>query len=195
MAGIKCRLIEPIGLRYEVNFYWETKNPDGATESHISRAAITKEQFDARDFNALRELFKGKLPVCELHGESTPEQNSISTGERRVWNTEDGENNHPGDMYWAPWLHDEGFCIYWDNCKDPRGHLIVVMPNNDGYWDTDSRASNCTMKEDKTHRCWVKHGEPPNITVDKQGHTCKAGAGSIQMIHWHGYLRNGELVV
>ena len=56
------------------------------------------------------------------------------------------------------------------------------------------------MKDDTgpyglAHRCWCRHGEPPNITVDKNGPTCPAGAGSIQCNDWHGYLRNGELVV
>jgi hypothetical protein len=69
-------------------------------------------------------------------------------------------------------------------------HLAVVLPN--GYlWDIDGRASNCTMKDDKQHRCWVRHGEPPTITVDKAGPTCKAGAGSIKVDGYHGFLKNG----
>jgi hypothetical protein len=40
----------------------------------------------------------------------------------------------------------------------------------------------------------VRHGEAPNITVDKNGVTCGAGAGSIQCGSYHGFLRNGELV-
>jgi hypothetical protein len=56
------------------------------------------------------------------------------------------------------------------------------------------RASNCTMPNDMLHRCWVRHGNPPMITVDKNGPTCGAGAGSILSGNWHGFLRNGELV-
>jgi len=70
--------------------------------------------------------------------------------------------------------------------------LCVLTPG--GIWRIDSRASNCTMPYDYTHRCWVRHGEPPNITVDKVGVTCQAGAGSILIGGWHGFLRNGELV-
>lgn len=186
--GIKCRLIKPIGVRYELHFDWRT-----GSDFHISRQDLTKDQWDNRDLKQLRKQYQGKMPPCSCCGNLPPENASVSTGSYRVWNTEDGKNNHPGDMYWAPWMHEGSGCLYWSNCKDPRGHLIVVMPDG-GYWDTDSRASNCTMKGDKTHRCWIKHGEAPNLTVDKKGHTCKAGAGSIQMVSWHGYLRNGELV-
>jgi hypothetical protein len=70
--------------------------------------------------------------------------------------------------------------------------LMVVTPG--GEWIIDGRASNCDMPEDNAHRCWVRHGEPPNITVDKNGLTCGAGGGSIQCGDYHGYLRDGWLV-
>lgn len=70
-------------------------------------------------------------------------------------------------------------------------HLHVMTPG--GEWNIDSRASNCTLPYDYEHRCWVRHGEPPNITVDKNGRTCAAGAGSIQCGTYHGFLRAGEL--
>ena len=78
-----------------------------------------------------------------------------------------------------------------DNC--PGEHLYAVLPNG-RYWDIDSRASNCGRPDDRTHRCWVRHGEPPNVTVDKQGDTCTAGAGSILADDYHGFLRAGEFV-
>ena len=108
------------------------------------------------------------------------------------------EPKEPGDMW-----YDTPFtkCPFWDNCKS---HLIVVLPNGD-RWDTSARASNCDKKENKTHRCWVLHGKAPNITVDKKGDTCSAGAGSVDMPGrtkldgtvipgWHGFLRDGNLV-
>ena len=82
--------------------------------------------------------------------------------------------------------------LVWNDCTDERGHLLVVCPSGQS-WDIDSRASNCTMPDDRTHRCWVRHGEPPNLTVDKAGKTCAAGAGSIIAGSYHGFLRNGEL--
>jgi hypothetical protein len=71
--------------------------------------------------------------------------------------------------------------------------LYCILPDK-SPWNIDSRASNCTMPDDFEHRCWVRHGIPPAITVDKDGLTCTAGGGSIQSGSWHGYLRNGELV-
>lgn len=70
-------------------------------------------------------------------------------------------------------------------------HLWVQTPG--GVWCIDSRASNCTMPYDYEHRCWIRHGEPPDVTVDKAGTTCSAGAGSIQCGDYHGFLQNGSL--
>lgn len=75
-------------------------------------------------------------------------------------------------------------------------------PRTDGkpsrhHWYIDYRASNCTMPNDKDHRCWVRHGSVGDkLTVDKAGNTCGAGAGSFYMddMKWHGFLRNGMMV-
>jgi hypothetical protein len=93
----------------------------------------------------------------------------------------------PGALYYAVWLPRN---ITWGNEEGP--HLYVQTPGGD--WDIDSRCSNCTLPEDRVHRCWVRHGMPPQITVDKSGLTCGAGAGSIQQRTWHGHLHNGLLV-
>lgn len=90
----------------------------------------------------------------------------------------------PGAM-WDAWWYGE-----WSPGPDGK-HLIVKCPNGH-EWFIDGPASNCTMKYDHVHRCWVRHGEPPLITVDKNGLTCAAGAGSIQAGDYHGFLRNGE---
>lgn len=71
-------------------------------------------------------------------------------------------------------------------------HLIVMTPGSE--WNIDSRASNCGLPYDYAHRCWIRHGEPPLVTVDKAGGaTCTAGAGSIQAGSYHGFLTGGEL--
>lgn len=105
-------------------------------------------------------------------------------------------NMRPGDMWWVPYYHGDNKALLcpWDNCDDPRGHLFATLP--DGWvWELDSRASNCGSPGDRQHRCWVRHGEPPALTVDKAGATCPAGAGSIQSGRgWHGFLRAGKLV-
>lgn len=94
----------------------------------------------------------------------------------------------PGAMWWAPW--------YQDHYAGFDGKCLVVMTPG-GEWIIDSQAGNCTRKGDKTHRCWCRSGEAPNITVGKEGNTCSAGAGSILIDSgnrsYHGFLRNGYL--
>lgn len=109
----------------------------------------------------------------------------------RLYDNPSGEPE-PGDVFYLR-SHDPGDCHYWDNCDGM--HLKGICPNGDS-WDMDSRAANCTMKSDKNHRCWVRHGSPENGTIDvgKNGNTCAAGAGSIQTEGWHGFLRNGDWI-
>lgn len=121
----------------------------------------------------------------EREGQNHIEQwKNVETGE--IIRVDSHWNLPVGAMYYAPWL---------ENVKEWQGpdgkSLIVITPG--GAWMIDSRASNCTRPEDTEHKCWVRHGIPPNITVDKNGNTCNAGAGSIQMGSYHGYLRNGFL--
>lgn len=77
----------------------------------------------------------------------------------------------------------------------PDGLSIVCKMPGDHHWYIDGRCSNCTRKEDRQHRCWIRHGTVGQpLTIDKSGNTCSAGAGSIQVPGWHGFLRNGVLV-
>jgi hypothetical protein len=105
-----------------------------------------------------------------------------------------GESRTPGDMWPAPcWREKHGISCCWDNCTGT--HWVVRCPGG-MQWDTDSRASNCTRKDDRTHRCWVLQRNPDGSphTSSKGGDTCGAGAGSIQTHNWHGWLRAGQLV-
>ena len=114
-------------------------------------------------------------------------------GTHPIFDTPTGRPS-PGDMYLlgrGGYLHHNGECHFWDNC-DGR-HLHVVLPNGND-WDIDSRASNCDQPDERTHRCWTRTGEPPNVTVGKSGRTCGAGAGSILSGDYHGFLRDGQLV-
>ncbi len=99
----------------------------------------------------------------------------------------------PGAMYNAWWNPD---------CWKGKDGLALVVRCPDGHdWNIDATCSNCTLPDDKAHRCWLRHGQVPNITVDKTGPadngdtTCSAGGGSILTPKWHGFLRGGELVV
>lgn len=102
-------------------------------------------------------------------------------------------NAPAGSMWYATWLEEHDH--WW---KGPDGRILIVRLPNGSDWIIDSRANNCTMKEDNVHRCWVRHGSPPEVTVDKSGHTCQAGGGSIETRrgkpdYYHGFLRNGFL--
>jgi hypothetical protein len=100
----------------------------------------------------------------------------------------------PGDMYFAPWIHNEGVCTAWNNCNDPRGHLMLMLPN--GFiWDTDTRSENCALPHDHNHRCWVKTGTLENLSIVHTGETCQVGAGSIAIEGYHGHLIDGYLTL
>jgi hypothetical protein len=129
-------------------------------------------------------------PDCTCGGTEEREYRRADTGVT-VWGY--WASFGPGSMQVRE--HAAGEChAGWTNCDGK--HIDVILPDG-GYWDTCSRASNCTMKDETTHRCWVVHGTPPLLTVNKAGKTCQAGAGSIVSNgpqKWHGFLRNGELV-
>jgi len=98
------------------------------------------------------------------------------------------ENAPAGAMWNADWLLQEGS----NKNRGPDGHCLVVRTPG-GDWVIDGKASNCDRPDDDSHKCWVRHGIPPLITVDKNGATCGAGAGSIAIGKYHGHLVNGEL--
>ncbi len=173
-----CRLIHKSGERVEVNLR--------CPHDHHRRVLGTEADWAAglRAYEASHAA-----TACPQCGEA---EEVYAMGRHAVYDTEDGEP-HPGDMYWTPCFRKEdgtADCTYWDNCDGQ--HLHVILPNG-RHWDIDSRASNCTLPNDRTHRCWIRTGEPPQVTAGKAGHTCSAGAGSILSGDYHGFLRNGVL--
>jgi len=134
------------------------------------------------------------VPGCTKLPDDAPRR---SIHHRRMYRAPAGEvidRPVPGDVYIGTGYHyDLPQCPTWDNC-DGR-HIVVVTP--DGHdWDTSGRARNCGLPDDRTHRCWVLHGtaeQPNTLHVDKAGHTCNAGAGSIDTGKWHGFLHGGKL--
>jgi hypothetical protein len=93
----------------------------------------------------------------------------------------------PGAMWDAWWMSQR-----W---RGPDGIALTVRLPNGSDWMVDAEASNCTRKGDRTHRCWIRHGDPKagSVHVDKDGDTCAAGAGSIQSGDYHGFLHHGIL--
>ena len=83
---------------------------------------------------------------------------------------------------------------FWEDRTGPDGRALIVITPSGRLWSIDSRASNCTLPQDNVHRCWVRHGRPEDGTlhVDKNGHTCQAGAGSIDVPGYHGFLHHGK---
>lgn len=97
-----------------------------------------------------------------------------------------------GAMWDAWWYGDCRGGPFLGGTPEDGTWLIVRTPG--GEWCVDSRASNCDLPDDLEHRCWIRHGKPPDVTVDKSGgRTCGAGAGSIACGGYHGFLRAGWL--
>jgi hypothetical protein len=134
-----------------------------------------------------------------------------------IWTAADGREMtlrqaEPGAMYYADWYADVPELV------GPDGRALIVILPNGHAWHIDGRASNCDSPcatcrvpykdhygdaragsacgrfvDARPHKCWVRHGEPPVVTVDKAGVTCGAGAGSILSGNYHGFLRQGRL--
>jgi hypothetical protein len=114
------------------------------------------------------------------------------TGEKMAW-----RDAPEGAMWYADWMiegmnREDGNNMW----RGPDGHCLIVRVPRKHDWMVDGIANNCTRKEDKIHKCWVRHGDvrSGNVHVDKNGDTCAAGAGSILTGDWHGFLHNGFLV-
>ncbi len=93
-----------------------------------------------------------------------------------------------GGMYNAWWMAD------MQEWRGSDGQSLHVKLPNGIVWCVDARANNCDKPTDNEHKCWVRHGVAPNITADKNGLTCNAGAGSISAGSYHGFLTDGYLV-
>jgi|GEM_PF-2364936 len=211
--GLRARLINEIGTRAWLRVYWGGHTYDEKQSKTVlapgscpnsggsGQPGYHNAEIHLVDSDKIADWALGGKPEdypddrwptrCDHCGAQVPANATRQVFHKRLYDTPSGEPE-PGDLFWAAWHHDpkHGFCP-WDNCNDPRGHLTAVLPNGH-LWDIDSRASNCTMPQDKTHRCWIRQGEPPNITVGKSGHTCAAGAGSIAVPGYHGFLQNGQ---
>lgn len=123
------------------------------------------------------------LTVEDKDGISSPILRNLKTGERL------SSREVPiGALYAVPGHGDDY------PRSGPDGLSVYVKMPDGGFWNIESRCSNCTAPDDGPHRCWVRHGTVGDaIHVDKVGLTCSAGAGSIQWHGWHGFLHDGAL--
>lgn len=82
----------------------------------------------------------------------------------------------------------------WTNVG-PDGLALVIQVPRKHPFQPEQRASNCTMKDDGRHKCWVRHGDARVglVHIDKVGHTCQAGAGSIVTPSWHGFIHHSRV--
>lgn len=206
--SLKCRLIEENGTLAWLRIYWSDdcvrQSPKGSYKScHNAKIKLgeTDTVGDWFGFGKVEDYPQDRWPTaCEHCGLAVPfdsEDIKKQVFTKMRWTTDSGRPE-PGDMYWVTYLHNDADdqedgtgCVIWDDCTEKRGHLYVVCPDGSD-WDIDGRASNCTMKDDREHRCWVREGEPPNVTVSKKGKSCAAGAGSIDVPGYHGFLRGGS---
>lgn len=129
-----------------------------------------------------------------VDGASYPKLRSLETGEIR------SQRELPaGALFAVSREREDGAELHPDKWppigRDGRS-IVCLVPGNGGpsWWYIDSKASNCTRRDAPGHRCWVRHGTVgEQLHVDKNGDTCSAGAGSISMPGYHGFLHNGHL--
>lgn len=168
---VKVFWCEPTG-RYELRI-----QPVARPGEYESIGPFTKEEAEAessRLFEAGAITSSGRIPIYR--------------GDGREFTLSDAP---PGAMWDADWRKSA-----FPEDVGPDGLSLIVVCPDGWHWCVDSEASNCTRKGDRTHKCWVRHGDPRtgDIHVDKNGATCAAGAGSILTPKWHGFLHHGHLV-
>lgn len=190
---MKTRFIKVVACKKSATGQWDgdCKGFDGRHETEDVFEIVGADELD-KPFNEeqFKDLFVKAPKVCKYCGRPAPDDMYFSYGRLQIYDTASGKPEL-GDMYFVKYHEPDEQCyVRWNNCDGK--HLQVVLPNGN-TWDIDGRANNCTMPDEKTHRCWVRHGEPPNVHVDKNGYTCAAGAGSILSGDYHGFLHNGEL--
>ena len=202
-TNIKCYLLEPVDKfrRWLRRYSSGNPCPNMPGEYSYHNAQYYLDEYTGGKAEVFYATSTDRFPRDDQRwpskcgcGYKFTDQDEWQVFHRSLWKRSDtGEQTSieeapPGAIWDATWFHDSpSWC-------GPDGRSLVVKLPGGHDWHIDSRASNCTLKDDSVHKCWVRHGVPPNITVDKDGHTCAAGGGSILLEDWHGFLRGGELV-
>lgn len=207
--SIQTRYIEHVGTIAYLRIYWREQVPCPNGSYHNAQREIARSNilFDNKLEGEVSDHIEDpRWPLqCEWCGKLVPPKNSgdnlsylnYQVFRQKLYNNQSGKPE-PGDLFFLDYKamredHPHHCHSAWTNCDGK--HLQCILPNGE-QWDIDSRASNCTKPEDRTHRCWVRHGDPTKgevIHVDKNGNTCNAGAGSIIVDGWHGFLHQGIL--
>ncbi len=198
MDALPARFIQHVGTTLHLLTSWTGGQVCTSGYKHHSiRVPVgTSEVPNDQELGGNTENFNGdpRWPTaCDQCGALVPVHAHRTLLRRMRYDTMSGDPE-PCDLFYMPYgcARHEGKCMYgWDNCDGQ--HLIAVLPNG-RHWDIDSRASNCTLPNDRLHRCWRRHGTPPMVHVDKDGLTCAAGAGSIAVEDYHGFLHYGRFV-
>lgn len=205
MNRIKCFFVTPSTLVFRFYRRYENGHCPGPYSYHnasVKRDEI-KVSIPADGYEKDRRMTstapaanqKAKFPVkCDYCNFLFTTGSEFQLNADRMYFSEEKQAHYslrdlpPGAMYYADWmLLNRKSNLF----RGPDGHCLIAITPDGHPWMIDNRASNCTMPDDNEHKCWVRHGHPPLITVDKNGKTCAAGAGSIQTSKWHGFLRNG----
>jgi hypothetical protein len=198
VQGVRCFLLTPSD-RYRVSLHRDAPGDGPCPGGHRAQAdACDRKRRVQPVSNSPAELAKFRAgdprwpATCAACGRPFGSAEGRAVFFRRIYDRGDGgppctlSEAPPGAVWDASWMPD--------SMKGPDGRSVVVRLPNGRDWYVDSRANNCTRPADTTHRCWVRHGTPPDLTVDKSGDTCSAGGGSIQSGDYHGFLRQGFLV-
>jgi hypothetical protein len=186
-AALPARLVAVVAHQPVITAMWDGCERIGRL--HVARHRPSDPTPVDQPIPDMPELVRGWDGACEYCGDPIPWDSDdvhLGGGLWSIYDTASGKLE-PGCLWFDD--HAGRECFHWGNC-DGR-HLHAMLPNG-AYWDIDGRANNCSLPDDRTHRCWVRVGEPPAVTAGKAGHTCSAGAGSILAGDYHGFLINGE---
>lgn len=211
MSGVECFLIAP-GNHAKVELRRYTRDEVGRCPSsglgyHNAEVEIgnASARVEGDDFVIaapdISDHGDSRWPTACTCGYVFQEGDHWQTGTSVFWIGPDGSQRPlhewgTGAMFDAFWMGGYGSV----NGDGPAWSVICPGPGGGAgrIWHIGSEASNCTRKGED-HDCWCCHGEAPKLTVDKQPEpgrsTCEAGAGSIIVGDWHGFLRDGFLVV
>jgi len=135
------------------------------------------------------EAWAGWPSHCDCGYEFQPDDEWQLFADRMYRRADTGElttirDAEPGAMWRVYWFESDPY-----RCGADGQSWCVRCPGG-GDWMIDGRASNCCGAPGVTaqappHKCWTRSGTAPRFTVSP----------SIQTFNWHGWLRDGQLVV